>query len=183
MKITGSVKALSKSKTHTLIKNNETQITLIKGLGVDGDAHFGKTVKHRSRVKRDPSQPNLRQVHLMHTELFEELSQKGFTINPGQMGENITTSGIDILHLPVNTILHFGKKGVQVQLTGFRNPCAQLDGIQKGLMKALLTTDDEGNLFRKSGVFGIVLKRGVVHVNDSILVELPEKPHLKLPKG
>jgi MOSC domain-containing protein YiiM len=182
MNTSGFVKALSKSKTHTLIKKNQTQINFIKGLGVEGDAHFGETVKHRSRVKKDSSQPNLRQVHLMHSELFEELSQKGFDVSAGEMGENITTTGIDILHLPVNTILHIGKN-VQIQLTGFRNPCTQLDGIQKGLMKALLTVDNEGNLFRKSGVFGIVLKGGIVSVNDKILIELPEEPHIKLPKG
>jgi len=182
MKVFGFVKALSRSKNHTLIKKNETQIKLEKGLGVERDAHFGKTVKHRSRVKKDPNQPNLRQVHLMHSELFEELSQKGFDVSAGEMGENITTTGIDILHLPVNTILHIGENA-QIQLTGFRNPCAQLDGIQKGLMKALLTVDNDGNLFRKSGVFGIVLKGGIITVKNKILVELPEKPHIKLPKG
>lgn len=176
------VKSLSKSKTHTLIKKNEIQLELVKGLGVKDDAHYGEKVKHRSRVKRNPNNPNLRQVHLMHAELFEELTQKGFAIKYGEMGENITTFGIDILHLPENTILHIGKK-VKIKLTGFRNPCAQLDGLQKGLMKALLTTDENGELFRKSGVFGTVLESGIIKVNDTIKVELPVKPFVKLPKG
>lgn len=182
MKTLQFVKALSKSKTHTLIKKSEPQLELVKGLGVKGDAHYGEKVKHRSRVKRNPNNPNLRQVHLMHAELFEELTQKGFGIKYGEMGENITTSGIDILHLPENTILHIGEK-VKVKLTGFRNPCAQLDGLQKGLMKALLTTDENGELFRKAGVFGVILESGIIHVNDSIKVELPTKPYTKLIKG
>jgi MOSC domain-containing protein YiiM len=182
MNLKGTVIAVSKSKTHTLIKENKSQIILVKGLGVEGDAHFGEKVKHRSRVKKFPNNPNLRQVHLMHSELFNELKQDGFNISAGQMGENITTSDIDILHLPVNTILHLGNDA-KVQLTGFRNPCAQLDGLQKGLMKAVLTTEEDGNLFRKSGVFGIILKGGIIFENDKIVVELPQKPYQKLPKG
>jgi MOSC domain-containing protein YiiM len=176
------VKALSKSETHTLIKQSSKELILVKGYGVKGDAHFGKKVKHRSRVKKNPNNPNLRQIHLMHAELFEELTQNGFDIKYGQMGENITTQGIDILHLPQNAILHIGNQA-KVQITGFRNPCAQLDGLQKGLMKALLTTDKDGNLFRKSGVFGIVLEGGLIKVDDIIKVELPQKPFVKLPKG
>ncbi|MBX2876102.1 MAG: MOSC domain-containing protein [Saprospiraceae bacterium] len=160
-------------------KFNTSQIKLRKGLGVEGDAHLGETVKHRSRVAKDPSQPNLRQVHLIHHELHQELAAKGFDVTPGLMGENITTEGIDLLGLPKNTILTIGSKA-KVQITGLRNPCHQLDGIQQGLMKAVLDRDAEGNLIRKAGIMGIVLADGLIELGDEITIELPAKPHLVL---
>ena len=175
----GIVKALSKSGTHTFSKYNCESIVLLKGLGVEGDAHMGEKVKHRSRVRKDPNQPNLRQVHLIHAELFEELQEKGFHVQDGEMGENITTQGIDLLGLPKDTILSIGHTS-KIQVTGLRNPCVQLDGFQKGLMKAVLDRDEEGNLVRKSGIMGIVLEGGTINVGDEIVVELPEKPHVKL---
>jgi hypothetical protein len=81
---------------------------LIAGLGVAGDVHAGITVRHRSRVAADPDQPNLRQVHLIRSELHDELSEAGYEVPPGGLGENVTTSGIDLLALPVGTILRFG---------------------------------------------------------------------------
>ena len=137
------VKALSKSPSHTLIKKNENQITLLKGLGVEGDAHQGITVKHRSRVAKDPTTPNIRQVHLIPSELFEELAQKGIKVNAGEMGENITTSGIDLLKLPKDSILHIGSNS-KVKITGLRNPCSQLNRINEGLLKAVLQKDEHG---------------------------------------
>src|SRR5215471_16600466 len=137
------VTAVSRSAKHTLVKPNQDSIRLSAGLGVEGDAHQGVTVKHRSRVARDPTQPNLRQVHLIHAELHEELRAAGFTVSPGQMGENITTQGIDLLGLPAGTRLHFGGAAV-VEVTGLRNPCAQLDRIQRGLMAATLDRDENG---------------------------------------
>ncbi len=160
-------------------KFNTSQIKLLKGLGVEGDAHLGKTVKHRSRVAKDPTQPNLRQVHLIHQELHEELANKGFEVTPGQMGENITTQGIDLLSLPKNTILTIGANA-KVKITGLRNPCHQLDGIQKGLMKAVLDRDSEGNLIRKAGIMGIVLADGEIELGDEISIEWPAEPHLPL---
>ena len=133
---------------------------------------MGATVKHRSRVKRDPSQPNLRQVHLIHGELHDDLRAKGFGVHPGEMGENITTRGIDLLDLPAGTRLHLGAAAV-VEVTGLRNPCAQLDRIQPGLMAAVLARDAEGKLIRKAGVMGIVLSGGDVQAADPIRVELP----------
>jgi len=174
----GIVKAVSKSSSHTFNKYNCDQITLLKGLGIEGDAHMGVTVKHRSRVAKDPSQPNLRQVHLIHSELFSELAQKGFEVKAGQMGENITTQGIPLLDLPRNTILQIGE--AQIQITGLRNPCRQFDGIKPGLMKAVLDRDQEGNLIRKSGIMGIVLTGGDIKTADDIKVILPEEPHFKL---
>src|SRR5690242_15777233 len=133
----GTVMAVSCSPTHTLSKPNQQSIRLLTGLGVEGDAHLGETVKHRSRVARDPSQPNLRQVHLIHAELHDELQAAGFTVSAGQMGENITTRGIDLLLLPTGTRLHFGNTAV-IEVTGLRNPCTQLDDFQSGLMAAVL---------------------------------------------
>jgi MOSC domain-containing protein YiiM len=175
----GIVEAVHRSASHTLLKPAEPSIRLLAGLGVEGDAHMGETVKHRSRVARDPSQPNLRQVHLIHAELHDELRTRGFTVGAGEMGENITTRGVDLLCLPVGTRLHFGTAAV-VELTGLRNPCAQLDRLQPGLMAAVLARDAQGQLIRKAGVMGVVLAGGEVRRADPIRVELPSEPHQPL---
>jgi MOSC domain-containing protein YiiM len=174
-----TVVAVSRSATHTMTKPNEASIRLLAGLGVEGDAHMGATVKHRSRVKRDPTVPNLRQVHLVHAELHDELARAGFTVVPGQMGENITTRGVDLLALPTGARLHVGATAV-IEITGLRNPCAQLDGIQSGLMAATLDRDAQGALIRKAGVMAIVCADGEVRPGDPIRVELPAKPHRAL---
>lgn len=175
----GTVEAVSRSATHTLSKPNEGGITLLEGQGVEGDAHMGATVKHRSRVARNPQQPNLRQVHLIHAELHDELRAAGFNVVAGQMGENITTRGLDLLALPAGARLHLGSAAV-VEITGLRNPCAQLDRIQNGLMAAVLDKDAQGNLVRKAGVMGVVLTAGTVRPGDPIRVELPSAPHWPL---
>ena len=173
------VTAVSRSPKHTLIKSNQNSIRLVAGLGVDGDAHQGATVKHRSRVARDETQPNLRQVHLIHTELHEELRAAGFAVAAGQMGENITTQGVDLLGLPAGALLRLGAAAV-VEVTGLRNPCAQLDRIQPGLMAATLDRDEQGNLVRKAGIMGVVVAGGEVRPGDPIHVELPLQPHRRL---
>jgi len=175
----GTVLAVSISPTHTMCKENAPGITLLQGLGVEGDAHMGTTVKHRSRVARDPSQPNLRQVHLIHAELLDELEAQGFTVAPGRMGENITTRGIGLLALPTGTRLNIGNSAI-VEVTGLRNPCAQLDGIKPGLMQAVLDRDADGNLIRKAGIMGIVLQGGAVRPGDGIRTVLPPEPHSPL---
>jgi len=175
----GVITAVSRSAGHTFSKQNQPGIRLLAGLGVEGDAHLGETVKHRSRVARDPAQPNLRQVHLIHSELHDELRAAGFQVGAGQMGENVTTRGIDLLALPTGTRLHLGDTAV-VEVTGLRNPCAQLDGLQPGLMAAVLARDEEGNLVRKAGVMGIVLASGEVSPGDAIRAELPPPPHCPL---
>jgi hypothetical protein len=175
----GVVAAVSRSPTHTVSKPNQPSIRLVVGLGVDGDAHAGITVKHRSRVARDPSQPNLRQVHLVHGELHDELDAQGFVLAAGQIGENVTTRGIDLLALPAGTRLRLGDTAV-VEVTGLRNPCVQLDGIQPGLMAATLGRDEHGKLVRKAGVMTIVLAGGDVRPGDAIHVELPPPPHRPL---
>lgn len=175
----GVVMAVSRSPAHTFSKPNHESIRLLAGLGVEGDAHMGETVKHRSRVKRDPSQPNLRQVHLIHAELLDELRANGFDVSAGQMGENVTTRGIDLLALPTGTILRLGDAAV-IEVTGLRNPCYQLDGLQPGLMAAVLDRDEHGALIRKAGVMAIVLVSGEVRPGDIIIVELPPEPHRSL---
>ena len=173
------VEAVSSSPTHSMAKPNRSRIRLLAGVGVDEDAHRGKTVKHRSRVARDPSQPNLRQVHLIHAELHDELREAGFRVAAGQMGENITTRGIDLLELPRGTRLTLGEAAV-VEITGLRNPCRQLDGLEPGLMAAVLERYPDGGLVRKSGVMSIVLAGGEVKPGDSISIELPSQPHHRL---
>jgi MOSC domain-containing protein YiiM len=174
--MSGIVIAVSRNAKHTFSKANQEKIFLQAGLGVEGDAHLGETVKHRSRVVADPSQPNLRQVHLIHAELHDELQVAGFAILPGQMGENITTRGIDLLSLPTSTRLYLGNAAV-VEITGLRNPCAQLDRFQPGLMAAVLGRDADGQLIRKAGVMGIVAESGEIFPGDLIRVELPPQPH------
>jgi MOSC domain-containing protein YiiM len=173
------VTAVSRSVKHTLAKSNQDSILLLTGLGVDGDAHQGATVKHRSRVACDPTQPNLRQVHLVHAELHEELQMAGFMVSAGQMGENITTHGVDLLGLPAGTRLCLGSAAV-IEVTGLRNPCAQLDRIQPGLMAATLRRDEHGNLVRRAGIMGVVISGGEVRPGDPIRVELPPRPHRPL---
>jgi MOSC domain-containing protein YiiM len=174
-----TVVAVSKSATHTMSKPNVESIYLLAGLGVEGDAHAGVTVKHRSRVAQDPTQPNLRQVHLIHSELHNEIQALGFAILPGQMGENITTKGISLLDLPRHTRLHIGENAI-VEITGLRNPCNQLNGLQEGLMQAVLGRDENNNLIRKAGVMGIVIQSGMVYAEDRIVIELPQPPFLPL---
>ena len=177
--MTGSVIAVSRSGGHTLTKPTHDRIRLIAGLGVEGDAHSGETVKHRSRVRRDPSQPNLRQVHLIHAELHDELRIGGISVSVGEMGENITTRGIDLLGLPTGTRLHLGATAV-VEVTGLRNPCTQLNQIRPGLMAATLGRDERGAVVRKAGIMGIVLAGGEVQPGDPVRVELPPAPHRPL---
>lgn len=175
----GEVVAVCRSSTHSFGKPTLAAIRLLAGLGVEGDAHLGQTVKHRSRVAADPTQPNLRQIHLIHAELHDELRAAGFDVSPGQMGENITTRGIDLLALPVGTLLRLGPEAV-VEVTGLRNPCAQLDAFQPGLTAAVMDRDEFGRLIRKAGVMGVVRASGEVRPGDSIRIELPLPPHRPL---
>ena len=175
----GSVVAVSLRSGHHFSKTPSLGIRLLRGLGVAGDGHMGETVQHRSRVRKDPTQANLRQVHLMHAELFDELRAKGFAVRPGELGENITTSGIDLLALPTGARLHLGG-GAVVEITGLRNPCIQIDDFQKGLMAATLDRDADGNLVRKAGIMSIVISEGDVRPGDAIRVELPNMPHRPL---
>lgn len=175
----GAVASVASHSGHAFSKVVQSRIHLLKGLGVEGDAHCGKTVKHRSRVKKDPTQPNLRQVHLLHAELFQELAGKGFTLKAGDIGENILTRNLDLLGLPAGTHLRIGKNAA-VELTGLRNPCAQLDGFRAGLRHAVLDQDADGHLIRKAGVMAVVISGGWVEAGDDVQVFLPPEPHRKL---
>lgn len=174
----GWVVSVACNTRHRFSKLVVEAITLLEGLGVEGDAHAGVTVRHRSRVARNPAQPNLRQVHLIHAELFDELAARGFRVGPGQLGENITTRGIDLLALPRGAVLRIGEAALEV--TGLRNPCAQIDNFQKGMLAAVLDRGPNGELVRKSGIMAIVLSGGTVRPDDGIRVELPALPHFPL---
>src|SRR3979490_2898063 len=174
-----SVVAVSLRSGHHFSKTPGLCIRLLTGLGVDGDGHMGATVKHRSDVRKAPALPNLRQVHLIHAELFCELRGRGFVIRPGELGENITTSGIDLLSLPAATRLHLGSIAV-VESTGLRDPCIQLDKFRQGLTAATLDRDADGNLIRKTGIMSIVVAEGDVRPGDAIRVEMPTEPHRPL---
>jgi MOSC domain-containing protein YiiM len=154
-------------------------IRLVPWIGVEGDAHAGETIRHRSRVARDPTQPNLRQVHLVHAELHDELAAAGFLVAPGDLGENVTTRGIELLALPAGTRLRLGDTAV-IELTGLRNPCDQLNGVRPGLLAAVLGRDERGDLVRKAGVMAVVLAGGEVSPRDAIAVDVPRKPHVRL---
>lgn len=173
------VTAVGLSPAHSFSKPVADTIRLLAGLGVEGDAHLGVTVKHRSRVKVDPTQPNLRQVHLIQSELHDELAAAGFAVVPGDLGENVTTRGIDLLGLPTGAKLRLGPEAV-VEITGLRNPCSQIDGFRQGLLKLVVGRDEAGNLVRKAGVMGVVLTGGTVRPGDPIGIELPPEPHRPL---
>lgn len=175
----GEVVAVSRGGVHDFSKPIEDGIDLIAGHGVDGNAHAGASVQHRSRVAVDPTQPNLRQVHLIHVELHDELRSRGFDVAPGQMGENVTTRDVDLLGLPRGTLLHLGLSAI-VEVTGLRNPCRQLDDFQAGLMQAVLGRDEHGRVIRKAGVMGVVVTSGSVRPHDRVRVELPVQPHIAL---
>jgi MOSC domain-containing protein YiiM len=171
--------AVSRSPEYTFTKPEQDCIRLLAGLGVEGDAHMGTTVKHRSRVRTSPTAPNLRQVHLIHAELHDELAAAGFTVSAGEMGENVTTRGLDLLALPTGTRLRLGADAV-IEVTGLRNPCVQLDRFQSGLMDQVRPLDADGNVVRKAGIMAVVLTGGEVRGGDRITVELPPLPHTPL---
>lgn len=177
----GRVVSVSRDSGHHFSKMVVPEIRLLAGLGVEGDAHAGVTVKHRSRVQADPSQPNLRQVHLLHKELFDELKDKGFTVGPGDLGENIVVEGIDLLALPTDTLLHIGAEAV-VRITGLRNPCAQIENFQSGLLAAVLDKDAQGHIIRKAGIMSVVLTGGLVRPGDDVRAIKPPLPHRALEK-
>ena len=177
--VNASVLAVARDAGHNFSKPVCDSINVVTGLGVEGDAHFGKLIQHLYRIKKEPNDPNLRQIHLMHRELHEELRGQGFDISPGEMGENITTQGIDLLGLPCGTVLRFGDNAA-VEITGLRNPCYQLNDFREGLMKACLDKAEDGSVIFKSGIMGVILNDGTIKPGDQIRVELPDEPHTPL---
>jgi len=174
-----TVVAVSRSESHSFSKQNQSSIRLIEGLGVEDDAHQGITVKHLSRVARDPTQPNLRQVHLIHAELHDELGAAGFEVRAGDLGENVTTRGIPLLELPIGSRLRLGASAV-VEITGLRNPCVQIDRFRPGLLGNVVGRDESGAVWRKTGIMSVVITGGEVRPGDAIEVELPPEPHRPL---
>ncbi|MCR8546697.1 MOSC domain-containing protein [Salipiger sp. P9] len=172
------VVAVARDAAHRFSKTPCPAIVLIAGEGVEGDAHRGVTVQHRSRVAQDPTQPNLRQVHLLSAELFDELAEKGYEVRPGDMGENITTRGLDLLGLPRGTVLGIGE--ARLEVTGLRNPCAQISGFRPGLLSEVLRRGPDGTLVRRAGIMAVVTQGGAVSPGDAISVHLPAAPHLPL---
>jgi MOSC domain-containing protein YiiM len=179
--MSGTVVGVHTSPVHKFSKRTDLFITLIAGLGVAGDAHAGKTVRHRSRVSVDPDQPNLRQVHLIASELIDEINSEGFDLAFGALGENITTRGIDLINLPRGTLLYLGDEAV-ISVTGLRNPCSQIEKFRKGLLKRMIGRHEDGSPLLLTGIMSIVLKGGTVRQGDPIRVELPDGPHYRLEK-
>jgi MOSC domain-containing protein YiiM len=175
----GQIIAVHRSTTHSFSKATVPEVQLTAGLGIDGDSHQGARVMHRSRVAANPTKPNLRQVHLIHSELFSETATAGFELKAGDLGENLTTSGIDLLGLPTGALLRLGKDAL-IAITGLRNPCRQIDTFQDGLLGAVLEKRGNGEIIRKAGVMGVVVYGGIVSPGDAIDVSLPPGPHVKL---
>lgn len=175
----GSVVACHRSDRHDFSKRSVNEVELIAGVGIEGDAHAGPLVQHRSRVAADPSQPNLRQVHLIATELLDELGSAGHVVAPGDLGENITTTGVALHHLPVGSILRLGDTAL-VAVTGLRNPCAQIESFQPGLLGQVRYRDEDGDWVRRAGFMAVVVLGGAVSIGDSIEVGLPPGPHRPL---
>src|SRR5215475_452445 len=173
------VVAVCRDDEHRFSKTVSDEIVLLEGLGVEGDTHAGVTVQHRSRVAVDPTQPNLRQVHVIHAELHDDLRAQGFAVEAGQMGENVTTRGLDLLALPAGTLLRLGRDAV-VEVTGLRNPCSQINDFRSGMLKAVLDKDEQGHVIRKAGIMAIVVRSGSVKTGDPIRVDLPDQPHRPL---
>lgn len=179
--MSGRVAGVHRSPVHGFSKQSVAAITLVAGIGVKGDAHGGETVKHRSRVRADPSQPNLRQVHFIAAELLDDLNAEGFDIAPGGLGENVTTRGIALIALPRGTRLHLGEQAV-VEITGLRNPCGQIEGFRKGLLKRMIGRAADGSPLLLTGIMGVVLEGGTVRAGDAIGVAVPQEPHMRLEK-
>jgi MOSC domain-containing protein YiiM len=177
--MSGSVVSVGRDSAHRFSKKPVDEIVLVAGIGVEGDAHAGVTVQHRSRVALDPSQPNLRQVHLIHSELFDDLLNHGFDVKPGDLGENVTTVGLDLHGLPTDTVLRIGQDAV-VRITGLRNPCLQIEAFRTGLLSEVVGRDDNGDVVRRGGIMGVVVAGGVIRPGDQIIADLPAEPHVPL---
>jgi len=177
--LTGSVASVSLSPRHSFSKPQAPQITLLEGLGVEGDAHAGTTTQHRYLLGKDPARENLTQVHLIQSELFPELARRGFDVSAGQLGENVTTAGVDLLTLPVGTMLYLGADAA-VRVTGLRSPCSLINRFRPGLMKALIEKSADGAVLRKSGIMGVVVTGGVVAPGDELRMVLPSGEHIAM---
>ena len=172
-----AIVAVCRRHSHSFSKDTQPSIKLVMGAhaGVEGDGHAGETEQHLHRLPKNADSPNLRQVHLIHQELHEELRGKGFDVSPGDMGENVTTAGLNLLGLPTGAILTLGSTA-QIRVTGLRNPCPQLNRFKRGLMSKVVEKAADGSLVRKCGIMAVVSTEGVVQPGDAITVALPEQP-------
>lgn len=177
--MTPTIIGLACDSEHRFSKRPCATLRLIAGLGVEGDAHVGVLVQHLSRMAKQPTAPNLRQVHLIHAELFDELAVAGFSVGPAQLGENVTTRAFDLLGLSQGTRLKLGAEAV-IEITGLRNPCHQINGLAPGLMQAVLDYAADGSLIRKSGVMAVVITGGLVAVGDGIQLQSVPLGHIQL---
>ncbi|CAM5572528.1 MOSC domain-containing protein [Streptomyces atroolivaceus] len=178
--MSGRVTTVSSNGTYSFSKPNRESVTLVAGLGVEGDVHAGGTIRHQFRMTYEPDLPNLRQVHLMHEELFDELALKGYDVAPGQLGENITTRDVDLLGLPTGALLHLGDEAV-VEVTGLRNPCAKINDFRQGLLGEVFALDPvSGDFTFRSGIMAVVRHGGTVRPRDAVGIELPPGPHRPL---
>ena len=173
-----AVTAVAASPTHSFTKTLQPAITLVAGLGVKGDAHYGEKIQHLYDMRKDPSQPNTKQVHLIHSELFDEVAAKGFTVTPGDLGENITTRGIDLLSLPESAQLHIGECIITV--TGLRGPCKKINRFGDGLLNEMIVPRKDGPPILKCGIMGVIDKGGEIRAGDGIKVVLPDGPHINM---
>jgi MOSC domain-containing protein YiiM len=171
----GTVVSVNSDDAHRFSKIARQSVRLVEGHGIEGDAHAGRFVQHRHQAKKAPRAPNRRQVHLVQSELFEEMRRLGFVIAPGDLGENITTVGIDLLALPLGAQLHLGESAV-VELTGLRTPCALIDKFKTRLKRAMIVRTPHGVTFR-AGVLGIVTSSGDLRPGDLVRAELPASRH------
>ena len=155
-----AVVGLSIDDGHHFSKRAVERVTMVAGVGIEGDVHAGPLVQHRSRVRVDPNQPNLRQVHLIDDAVFAVAASAGFEIDHGDLGENVTVSGLDVHGLAVGTMLRLGESAF-VAVTGLRNPCGQINGLRPGLLDVLRRADG-GDIVRRAGIMGVVVRGGEV---------------------
>ena len=146
---------------------------------MEGDAHAGPFVRHRHLARRHPKMPNLRQVHLIPSELFQALRADGYELRPGDLGENILTAGLDLEALPLGTILKLGAEAA-IELTGLRTPCVLIDRFKPGLKRRMLVEEYGRPRFR-CGVMAVVRSSGRISTGDAIAVRLPSEPLKSLP--
>jgi MOSC domain-containing protein YiiM len=176
--VTAVVESVSRDGRHRFSKDPVPRIRVLEGMGVEGDTHAGATVQHRSRVRRDPTQPNLRQVHLIHAELLEEVNALGHDVRPGTLGENVLTRDLDVLALPRDTRLRIGDAVLRV--TGLRNPCQQIEDARPGLLKLMVFRAEDGSIVRRCGVMAVVESDGEIAVGDAIAIEMPDGDRVPL---
>jgi len=163
----GFVLALCRNENPGIPKIQVDSIQLVEEFGVEGDYHAGKTIRHRYLAKKDPDQPNHRQVLLIDAKILGDLDQRGIRIIPGQMGENIVCYGIDVMLLEIGTRFTAGE--ALLEITEARHPCHQLNDSHPDLYQAVIE-EIGGEEIYSAGVFARVIRGGNVDAGNSIFV-------------